>query len=98
MSRSVIFRPIAEQDLSEAFGWHSERSMELGDDFLVCVDDAIKIIRDTPELFPIVHKKIRKVIIRHFPYSIYYTTTNVKVYIHAIYHVKRDPNKIIKRS
>jgi plasmid stabilization system protein ParE len=72
MSFSLVFRPEVRQELDEAYRWYEDQQPGLGDDFLDCVDEKINQIQQTPKLYAIVRKDIRRAVIQRFPYVIYY--------------------------
>ena len=62
----------AELDLVEAIRWYDERDQELGDDLLRRVYQCIASIERNPLLFPIVHRQMRRALVRRFPFQILY--------------------------
>ncbi len=68
----ILFRSVAEQELREAYRWYEDQRTGLGEDFLLCVEAAVAKARRSPELYPEVHKNVRRVLVRRFPYGIFY--------------------------
>ena len=64
--------PEAELDLVEAIRWYDERAQELGDDLLRRVYQCIATVEGNPLLFPIVHRQMRRALVRRFPFQILY--------------------------
>lgn len=91
MIRSTIIRPAAEQDLAEAHRWYEEQRTGLGADFLLCVEDGLAKIRTAPEAYPIVHRNVRRLLIRRFPYGVFYMVEPTRILILAVLHERRDP-------
>jgi len=67
MINKITIRPIAIKEIEEAWHWCESRRNGLGDDFILCVEEALEKIDRKPKLYPIVHKKIRRAIIHRFP-------------------------------
>jgi len=91
MSPVPVFRPEAEDELQDAFRWYQERRDGLGVDFLLCVEEALDRVRRDPESFPAVYRNARQVLVRRFPFAIYFTTGTDQITIVAVFHGSRDP-------
>ena len=63
-----VFFSAAEAEIEEAYRWYEEQRKGLGFDFLLCIEDAIEKISRNPELYPLVHKNVRRALIHRFPY------------------------------
>lgn len=98
MISSVIIRPEAEEDIKEAFQWYDKKHIELGKDFLHCVEEGIKKIRNNPQLYPIVYRNIRRILIRRFPFCIFFIETPDKLVILAVIHGRRNPKRWKERE
>ncbi len=72
MTRLILFRPEAEAEMEHAYQWYEERREGLGADFLLCVEESLDKIRRDPELYPAVHENVRRVLIRRFPFGVFY--------------------------
>lgn len=96
LNYQIIITPEAEKDLDEAFEWYEDNSPGLGIDFLNCVDESLKIIGDTPDIYQKVYKNIRRALTHRFPYGIFYIIEEGMIIVLAIFHAKRDP-KIWKK-
>ena len=55
-------------------------------------------ISDNPCLYPMVHRDIRRVLIRRFPFGIYYRTGEEAIVVIAIMHGSRHPKRWQKRT
>jgi toxin ParE1/3/4 len=90
--------PEAELDLIEAIRWYDERDQELGDDFLRRVYRCIASVERNPRLFPIVHRQMRRALVRRFPFQLLYEIESEEIIIYAIFHSSRDPETWKQRS
>jgi len=93
MSVKLILAPEVQQDLQEAFNWYEERRSGLGSEFLNCIDAGIQRIRRMPTAFPIVHQEYRRLLVRRFPYAIFFEHDGSQIIIYCIFHTSRDPQK-----
>jgi len=62
------FTPEARLDLLDAQAWYDDRVPGLGTEFVRAVDFAASGITRFPAAFPVVRGKIRKAVLRRFPY------------------------------
>jgi len=93
MDYVLLVRPEARTDLLDAFHWYQEQQVGLGHDFKLCVNDALSKLEKHPSFYKKVHNDIRRVIIKKFPFGIFYIVNDNKVIILAVLHARRDPLK-----
>ena len=93
MTYKLIIRPEAELDLKEAHQWYENQLEGLGSDFLQCIDAAFSTILDNPQLYPVIHQKIQRALIRRFPYGIFYIVDDDTIVVIAVFHASRNPEK-----
>jgi plasmid stabilization system protein ParE len=91
MSRPVVFRPQAEQELLDAERWYEERRPGLGGQFRVALDEVLARVRDTPLSFPKIHGDKRRALVPRFPYGLYFALVRDQVVVVGIVHGHRDP-------
>jgi toxin ParE1/3/4 len=72
MKRLVLVRPEAEQDLASARDWYEQKSASLSDEFLDSVAIALRELEHNPELSRAYYRKFRRMLLRRFPYKIFY--------------------------
>lgn len=93
MPKNVRFHPEAEQELQEAAIWYNHQRKGLGAEFFLCIDESIARILDNPQLHPIVYKNIHRVVVRRFPFAVFYEIDDLEIRIIAIFHSRRKPDK-----
>ena len=98
MTRELVVRPEAETEISEAFEWYEARVSGLGSDFLLSVDAALHAILRNPQRFPVIHKNLRRILIRRFPYQIFFLLEKHRIVILAVFHAKRSPRRWMERD
>jgi plasmid stabilization system protein ParE len=91
MSRPLIIRPAAEDDLAEARAWYDNQREGLGDELLECVEEALDRIRRMPEAPAVLFEGVRRVLVRRFPYGVFYLVGDDEISVLAVYHSRRDP-------
>ena len=70
MTRKVVFRPQADQEVQSDRQWYEEQRPGLGVQFAHAIDEVIERISSNPLVFPMVHGEIRRAVVRRFPYGI----------------------------
>ena len=93
MSREIRFLSEAETDLYEAASWYEQRRLGLSSEFLRRVEEALDRIREFPELSPTVYGPVRQVLVRQFPYAVYFREDRDPMKIIAVFHASRDPQE-----
>jgi toxin ParE1/3/4 len=91
MNRPLIVEPDAEDDLAKAKKWYDEQRLGLGDEFVLCVEEALDRIRRDPEAPAYIFKQVRRVPVKRFPYGIFYLVDADRISVIAVYHASRNP-------
>ena len=60
----IRFLPEAEAELLEAASWYREQAPGLDHEFMRCVDDALAMVGRVPRIFPVVHRQLRRALVR----------------------------------
>jgi toxin ParE1/3/4 len=94
----VRFHSEAEEEFTEAVFWYNVQRKGLGDEFFLCIDEAIERIKRNPQMQPYVHNQIRRAVVRRYPFAIFYETTELEIRILAVFHSRRDPIQWRKRN
>jgi plasmid stabilization system protein ParE len=94
MSRPLVIRAIAEEELAEAYQWYEKKQRGLGNRFLQAVERAFDDIRARPLSPAVVFDDVRRVRVRRFPYGVYYRVVNETLIVVAVFHGSRDPKRL----
>ena len=94
MKSEFLILPQAEADISEAYLWYEARSAGLGSEFLRAVDACLAAVGRKPLGYPVVHKEVRRALLRKFPFAIFYVIEEERMVILALFHGRRDPKEI----
>ena len=97
MRRQVILIPQALLDASDAYEWYEQQDLGLGEEFLRCLEAAYAKISDSPEQYPIRFDSFRRILIRRFPYAVYFEHDDQHIWIHYIFHCSQDPARLRER-
>ena len=94
----------AEAELDDAATWYDDRSEGLGDEFMDISREAMMLIVDSPETWPLWPKAparlppIRRFLLPRFPYAIAYQAFPGLLAVLAIVHERRKPFYWIGRA
>lgn len=83
----------AESDAAETYRWYEQRKAGLGEEFFSVVDDTLALIERTPETFLRIHKELRRVLTRRFPFAVFCVVTPDTISVLAILHQASDPER-----
>jgi toxin ParE1/3/4 len=91
VTHPLVLRPQARAELLEARAWYDGERPGLGTEFLTEFRVVVALLREMPEAFPTVHGSIRRVLLKRFPYALYFFLDQDTVVIVAVVHARRDP-------
>ncbi|MES9821941.1 MAG: type II toxin-antitoxin system RelE/ParE family toxin [Candidatus Thiodiazotropha sp.] len=91
MSYTLTIRKEAEFDIDEQFDYYEEKREGLGHDLLLCIEEALDKLQRNPLVYRKIHKELRRIPIRRFPYRIFYFVKNNNVIVTALFHARKDP-------
>jgi plasmid stabilization system protein ParE len=88
---SVHFTRAARAELIGAQDWYEAEAPGLGRRFRDAIGALIDRMGASPLQFPIVHKSVRRAILRRFPYSLFFVIDGDTLLVIACFHASRDP-------
>lgn len=94
----VLLRSLAEAEVTEATLWYAARSLETARRFVSLVDATLTRIAADPSSFPMVGLRLRRAIVRHFPYAIYFIVLPDIVVVIGVIHTRRHPRRWQRRD
>ncbi len=83
--------PAAEADVDGVVAWYRQRGHDLGDQFLQALGQCLETVERNPLAFAVVHRDIRRALLRRFPYCIFYMVSEQEVFVLACLNGHRDP-------
>ena len=86
------FHPAAEAEFEEAAHRYDEVSVELGDRFVAEIEAAIERICENPEWFRRLTPRVRRCLVRTFPYGVLFEADSGRIFIVAVMHLHRHPD------
>lgn len=91
MTVRLVFKPLAEAEIAEAFAWYSQPDINQGAGLLAELERVERFIRLNPLLYPQVEGEIHRANLRRFPYSMFYVVDGETVSVLSCFHQHRDP-------
>ena len=90
MRYALLVEEAAEDEITEIGNWYQRQQKGLGVDFLIKLGDALDLIRHRPFSFPEVEPEIRRVIMKKYPYVIYFAVLGKRISVLRVRHTSRD--------
>jgi plasmid stabilization system protein ParE len=91
MTIRLVFKPLAEAEIAEAFAWYAQPEIGQGEAFIDELERVERFIRLNPLLYPCVQDEIHRANLRRFPYSLFYVVDDETVSVLSCFHQHRDP-------
>lgn len=91
MTLAVFFRRPARREFEDAALWYEERRSGLGVEFVSEIHRAVSLAAESPERFPVMHRDVRCVRARRFPYSVFFRAESRRIVVLSVFHARRDP-------
>jgi len=91
LSRRVVVRREARDELSEATAWYRSKSPVVAAAFRTVVRETITNISDRPASFVEVANGVRRALTRRFPYAVFFAEDGRVIVVLAIMHQAQDP-------
>src|SRR4026209_420993 len=87
----------AGREIGDAYEWYEEQLHGLGVEFIDALDVQLQLITQTPLLFPEIRRGIRRTLLSHFPYGVFYAAKDEVVSVPAVVHTVRNPRRWPRR-
>jgi plasmid stabilization system protein ParE len=91
VKRSLEIRKPAQADITDAARWYEQQDKALGAEFLRAQDACFSSIQRGPESHTRVHARVRRALLRRFPYGVFYVVEEQRISVIACLHVRRRP-------
>ena len=62
--------------------------------FIKAVKRSIELAAVNPEFYPFRFDKVRRIMVKKFPYAVYYEQDEPIIYIHSVFHESRNPSHL----
>ena len=93
MTLPIELAPEALVDVAEAFAHYDRVQPELANDFVARIDAALLLVAELPLARPILYRDVRRVVLRRFPYAIFYRAEVSRVVVLGVRHQASAPEQ-----
>jgi plasmid stabilization system protein ParE len=87
----------ADLDIQAAFNRYEDFQEGRGEVFMRQLDAALTLLRQHPEIAPAYGNRYRRMLIRDFPYGIFYQVQPARIVVAAIMDLRQDPETIRRK-
>jgi plasmid stabilization system protein ParE len=87
----IRFSSDADAELAEARQWYAHQRQDLDLEFMDSVDEALTRVVLNPHSYPIVYRNLRRVVVRRFPFAVFFDVREDEIQVIAVFHSRRDP-------
>jgi plasmid stabilization system protein ParE len=79
----------ARLDLRQAYDYYEGEQSGLGRRFMRQIVPTVAAVSERPNSFPIVHRNVRRVIVHHFPYGVFFRPISDAMEVFAVVDLRR---------
>lgn len=97
MGFKLIINPVVWLDLDEAIEWYEKESPGLGKRFTKNFEDAKEKILKQPTAYGNVTPEVKRILLKSFPYKIFYHFSGNIIFIIGVAHSKRSKSYIRRK-
>src|SRR5205823_13843429 len=87
----------ADLDIQTAFNRYEDFQAGRGEVFIRQLDAALTLLRTHPEIAPVYGGPYRRMLIRDFPYGIFYQPQPARIVVAAVMDLRQDPDTIRRK-
>jgi len=91
MTPRLFVRDDAAADIQAAAAWYDDQRRGLGTEYARAIRAQLAAVEREPRLFRVVHRDVRRALVRRFPYAIYFVIESERIVVFACLHIRRDP-------
>lgn len=93
MPYQLRIRRAAEADIQEAYEYYEECRPGLGQDFILCLEASLDKITKTPDHYPVIHRNIHRILLKRFPFGVFFIVKENTIVVLAVMHGSRSPRR-----
>lgn len=91
--RELSFTAFAQSQYREAHRWYEAVQAGLGEQFANQVDEAIQRLVRNPAQFKIAAKQYRRILLKRFPYEMFFELDDDHIVIYSVFHTSQNPKR-----
>jgi plasmid stabilization system protein ParE len=94
---SVVLLAGAQNESLDIFARIEARDPEAADAFYARLDGCLDQLAAHPQSAPVFHGAIRRMVIRGYPFGIFFTVEGERICVQAILDLRQEPDQIRRR-
>ena len=94
MTFDLRFLPEVEEDVISGYSWYEDKARGLGEEYLRIFYASANNLSRNPLLYQKVYGDFRRLLLRRFPYAIYFLIKENEIIVFGLFHCARDPRTI----
>jgi len=98
VTRRISVTPTTAEDIADAYDYYEGQRMGLGEEFRGELNVALGLLLEFSEAGPAVHDALRRLLLRRFPYAVYYRITDTEIILRGCLHQHSDPRTWRRRA
>ena len=98
IEREIIVLREAQLEVQEAFQYYQDKSEGLGFEFMRSLDATLQSVKRNPFACQTIDKETRRVLLRKFPYALFYIVEENRIIVIACFHQKRSEIDWLRRT
>jgi toxin ParE1/3/4 len=98
MTYRLVIKRRAQEDILEAWSWYQKESIviDLAGRFHLALEDAFDRIKRSPGTPRLRERGLRMMLLRKFPYCVYYKLLENAIEVHGVLHGHQDRESILE--
>ena len=93
----LILLSQADLDIQSAFARYEDYQTGRGEIFMHQLDAAFTLLREHPEMAPVYSGAYRRLLLKDFPFGIFYQVQPKRLLVAAILDLRQDPTTLRRR-
>jgi plasmid stabilization system protein ParE len=93
-----MFTPLASADIEAAYQWYESQRPGMGEHFRSTLTHLWQLLEQFPHAGPAVPRDVQRILVPHFPYSVYYRLVDDYIDVRACLDQRQDPEAIRRRA
>ena len=92
---ALVKHPLVNLDIEETAFWYNQRDPDVAVRFVDEARHAMFAAAKNPLHFSVRFENVRRVRLRHFQHSVFFTISDINVFVLAVLHSARDVEKLV---
>jgi hypothetical protein len=86
----VIYKPLAQIEVAQAYAWYAQPEINMGDAFLTELERIDNFLANSPQLYSCFESDIHRANLSRFPYCLFFVIDGDTVNVLSCFHQRRE--------